>query len=80
MVLSEVSHSDLEVEDPISHGYQRLPAEHNRGPPASGLRELGEEDARHHGRDDDPGDALDAHRDDCKGTAASGGPASIPSQ
>ena len=79
MVLPEVSHSDLEVEHAVSDGDQSVPAEHNRGCPAGGLRELGEEDAGHHGRDDDPGDALDAHRDDGEGTPACGGSPSIPS-
>ena len=78
MVLSEVGHSDLEVEDAVSDGDESVPAEHNRGCPAGGLRELGEEDAGHHGRDDDPGDALDAHRDDGKGTSTRSGASSIP--
>ena len=78
MILSQVSNSDLEVEDAVSDGYESVPAKHNRGSPAGGLRELGKEDARHHGRDDDSGDALDAHRDDGEGTAACGGSATIP--
>ena len=78
MVLSEVANSDLEVEHAVSDGDQSVPAEHNRGCPAGGLRELGEEDAGHHGRDDDPGDALDAHRDDGEGTPACGSSPSIP--
>ena len=48
MVLSEVCYSDLEVEYAVSDGDQSVPAEHNRGGPAGGLRELGKEDARHH--------------------------------
>lgn len=78
MVLSQVSHSDLEVKHAVPYGDESLPAEHNRGPPAGGLGELGKEDAGHHGWDDDPGDALDAHRDDGEGTAACGGSATIP--
>ena len=49
MVLSQVSNSDLEVEDAIPDRNESVPAEDNRGAPAGGLRELGKEDARHHG-------------------------------
>ena len=49
MILSQVSNSDLEVEDAVSHRNESVPAEDNSGAPAGGLRELGKEDARHHG-------------------------------
>ena len=78
MVLSEISNPDLEVEDAVSDGDQSVPAEHNRGRSAGGLGELGKEDAGHHGGDDAPGDALDAHRDDGKGTSTRSGASSIP--
>ena len=80
VVLSEVPESDLEVEDSVSHGDQRVPAEHNRGPSAGRLSELGEEDAGHHGGDDDPGDALDTHRDDGEGAPTSCCSSSVPSE
>ena len=78
VVLSHISQSDLKVEHTVSDGYQRVSAEHYRGSSTCRLRELGKEDARHHGRDDDAGDALDAHRDDGKRTSTSGSSPSIP--
>ena len=79
MVLSEVANSDLEVEHAVSDGDQSVSAENYCGSSAGGLGELGKEDARHHGWDDDPGDALDAHGDDGEGTSSCGCSSSVPS-
>ena len=49
LVLSEVAESELEVERPVPHGDQGVPAEHHRGPPPPRLSQLSEEYPRHAG-------------------------------
>ena len=49
LVLPEVSEPELEVEDPVPHGDERVPAEHHRRPPPPRLGQLSEEYSRHAG-------------------------------
>ena len=78
MVLPEVPESDLEVEDSVSHRDKSVPTEHDGGRSTGWLGELGKEDAGHHCGDDDPGNALNTHRDDREGTPPSRGSPTVP--
>ena len=70
MVLSEVSQSELEIEDPVSDGDQGVSTEHDGGASTRGFCKLGEEDARHAGLehdaviedDHDESDGVSTHR------------------
>ena len=72
--LSPSSHLDQEVQGPVPHGDEGVPAEDDALPPLGGDRELGEDDAGQAGLHDDPEDALGAHDHNGKGAFFRRGP------
>ena len=74
----EVAHPAQQVEGPVPHGDQRVPAEQDGLAPVGRLGELGEHDPGDAGRDEHPDDALDAHDQDGPGTPGAGHPPSVP--